>query len=73
MLLLGLTYAIPVLPAAITWDGTASCLRAYSVAELREMVAPLERPGYRFRVERRRVPGRPVFVTSVVGLPTAAR
>lgn len=66
---LALTYALPVLPAAITWDGFASCLRAYSVAELEALVAPLQREGYRFRVERRRVPWRPAFITSVLGLP----
>lgn len=68
---LGLTYLAPVLPAAIAWDGFASCLRAYSVPELEAMVRPLARPGYAFRVERRRVPWRPAFVTSVVGMPTA--
>lgn len=66
---LALTYAVPVLPAAISWDGFASCLRAYSVAELEALVAPLQRDDYRFRVERRRIPWRPMFLTSVVGLP----
>jgi hypothetical protein len=67
---LALTYALPVLPAAITWDGFASCLRAYSVAELEALVAPLQRADYRFRVVRRRIPWRPVFMTSVLGLPS---
>ena len=66
---LALTYAVPVLPVAITWDGFASCLRAYSVAELEALVAPLQRDDYRFRVERRRIPWRPMYVTSVIGLP----
>lgn len=66
-----LTYAIPVLPLAIGWDGFASCLRAYSVEELREMTAPLARADYTFRVERRRIPWSPAFVTSVLGLPVA--
>ncbi len=66
---LALTYAVPLLPAAITWDGFASCLRAYSVAELEALVAPLQSDDYIFRVERRRIPGRPIFMTSVVGLP----
>ena len=67
--MLALTYAAPVLPAAITWDGFASCLRAYSVPELEALVAPLQRDDYRFRVVRRRIPWRPLFMTSVVGLP----
>jgi hypothetical protein len=58
-----------VLPIAITWDGFASCLRAYSVAELEALVAPLQRDDYRFRVERRRIPWRPMYLTSVLGLP----
>ena len=66
---LALTYAVPVLPAAITWDGFASCLRAYSVAELEALVAPLQRDDYRFRVQRSRIPWRPLYLTSVVGLP----
>jgi hypothetical protein len=68
---LALTYGAPLLPAVAAWDGFASCMRAYSLGELRELVAPLERPDYRFRVQRVRVPGRPLFVTSVVGLPLA--
>lgn len=66
---LALTYALPVIPAATTWDGFASCLRAYSHDELREMTGSLARPDYAFRVERVRVPRRPVFVTAVVGSP----
>ena len=66
---LALTYGVPVVPAAILWDGFASCLRAYSVAELQAMVAPLRREDYRFRVERRRVPRRPLYLTSVIGTP----
>jgi hypothetical protein len=68
---LALTYAAPLLPAIAAWDGMASCFRAYSPAELEELIAPLQRPDYRFRVQRMRVPGRPLYVTSVVGLPLA--
>ncbi len=64
-----LTYALPVIPAATLWDGFASCLRAYSHDELREMTGALARPGYELRVERVRVPRRPVYVTAVVGSP----
>lgn len=64
-----LTYGLPVLPAVTTWDGFASCLRAYSHDELREMTGALARPDYVFRIERVRVPWRPVYVTAVVGSP----
>lgn len=68
-LALALTYGVPALPAVTLWDGIASCLRAYSIEELEEMVEGLQRPDYRFRVERRRIPCRPVYLTSVVGMP----
>jgi hypothetical protein len=37
------TYAVPVVPAVIWWDGLVSCLRAYAREELEEMVAGLRR------------------------------
>jgi hypothetical protein len=64
-----LTYALPVLPVAIGWDGFASCLRSYSTEELVTMTAPLNREDYTFRVERVRIPWSPTYVTTVVGLP----
>jgi hypothetical protein len=66
-----LTYLLPILPAMVTWDGFASCLRAYSPSELRELVAPLGDANYTFRVERRRLPWSPLYVTCVIGLPVA--
>ncbi|MBL9110300.1 MAG: hypothetical protein JNM74_13550 [Myxococcales bacterium] len=66
---LALTYALPVLPALIGWDGFASCLRSYSVQELRELTARAARPGYTFTVGRTRAPYRPAWVTWVVGKP----
>lgn len=69
---LALTYVVPVLPIAIGWDGFASCLRSYSVAELSAMTAPLNRANYTFRVERRRAAWSPAFVTTVIGLPSRA-
>ena len=66
---LALTYGVPVLPAAIGWDGFASCLRSYSMTELRGMTREASRRGYSFEVVRKRIPNRPAYVTSVVGLP----
>jgi hypothetical protein len=37
------TYAVPVVPAVVWWDGLVSCLRAYAREELEEMVAGLGR------------------------------
>lgn len=33
-----LTYAIPILPLLVFWDGVVSCLRTYSAEELQELV-----------------------------------
>ncbi|OGQ11382.1 MAG: hypothetical protein A2138_27010 [Deltaproteobacteria bacterium RBG_16_71_12] len=62
-----LTYAVPVIPALVWWDGMCSCLRSYSVAELRELVDGLEHEGYRFTVSQSR--GVFLRVTSLVGEP----
>lgn len=69
---LAFTYVLPVLPAAIGWDGFASCLRSYSIDELKAMTAPLNRANYTFQVQRRRAPWSPAFVTTVVGMPSRA-
>jgi len=35
------TYVIPIIPFVVTWDGIVSCLRTYTVAELRTMTEGL--------------------------------
>lgn len=66
---LALTYLLPLIPTMLTWDGFASCLRAYSLPELEDLVRELRRPDYDFRVERRRVPWTAAHVTTVLGFP----
>ena len=44
------TYAIPVVPLFVTWDGFVSCLRAYSLKELQELVDGLKGEGYRWEL-----------------------
>ncbi|WP_394835489.1 hypothetical protein LVJ94_01005 [Pendulispora rubella] len=66
---LALTYGLPLLPAMITWDGFASCLRAYSPDELRALVAGLEDEHYRFRVVTRRASWHRIRVTALIGEP----
>ncbi|HEY4221059.1 MAG TPA: hypothetical protein VGO62_06945, partial [Myxococcota bacterium] len=65
------TYVVPVIPLVTGWDGFASCMRAYSLVELRALADSVERevPGYRFSVgrTRRRLPG--LRVTWLVGEP----
>ena len=36
------TYLIPIVPLFVLWDGVVSCLRTYSVEEMKDLVAGLE-------------------------------
>lgn len=64
-----LTYLPPLLPVLIWWDGFASTLRSYRASELRTITKSVAVPGYSWRVEERTVPGAPIPVTMIVGLP----
>jgi hypothetical protein len=61
------TYLIPLVPFALFYDGVASCLRAYSHEELEEMVRPLKRPGYEWKIGEERCGFLPV--TYLIGYP----
>jgi hypothetical protein len=62
------TYLPPVLPLVGTFDGIVSCLRAYSPAELRDLVAGLD--GYAWEIgEVRPAWWRPLTVTYLIGVP----
>mgnify|MGYP001576595589 FL=1 len=61
------TYPVPLIPALVWWDGMCSCLRSYSIEELRELVDGLEHAGYRFTISQSR--GMFLRVTSLVGEP----
>ncbi|HVJ93466.1 MAG TPA: hypothetical protein VM580_26875 [Labilithrix sp.] len=67
----GMTYVVPVIPAAVWWDGFASALRVYSHKELEELVEGLGDESYRFRIERSRMPWLPFHMTTVVGMPVS--
>lgn len=67
---LALTYAVPVIPLASGWDGVASCLRSYSLEELRALAASVQVDGYRFTVGRQKRGAIPLRVTWLVGEPT---
>lgn len=64
-----LTYVLPVLPLAILWDGVVSHLRTYRPEELEALVEGLGGAGWRWDVRRERVPGLPVYCTSLVVAP----
>ena len=43
---LPLTYLIPVIPLVVVWDGVVSCLRAYTLDELRALADAIDAPDY---------------------------
>jgi hypothetical protein len=63
------TYALPVIPFVIGYDGIISCLRTYSTAELHELVKGFR--GYRWRIGETRNGFLPV--TYVIGEPIQAQ
>jgi hypothetical protein len=65
------TYPLPLIPFFTWWDGLCSCLRGYSVDELRALTQDLESDGYRFTITQS--PGVFLRVTSLVGEPLTAR
>lgn len=67
---LALTYALPIIPLATGWDGFASCLRAYSLPELRALTEDIHVDGYSFRVgQTERGAPVPMRVTYLIGEP----
>jgi len=65
------TYAIPLYPLVMLWDGVVSNLRAYSPDDLEALTAGIGAEGYAWEVGRLR--GRPWLppVTYVIGYPRA--
>ena len=61
------TYCPPLLPLAIAWDGLASTLRTYRVAELQQLVATLPRTAYVWEVIE--LTGGALPVLAVLGRP----
>lgn len=63
------TYLLPLAPLATCWDGLVSFLRAYSPADLRELVQPLQSEGYHWEIGQAPT-GTPLFTfTYLLGYP----
>jgi hypothetical protein len=60
---------IPVVPAVLWFDGVLSCLRSYSIDDLRELTRGLEAPDYEWQVGEER--GGPVAIRYLIGTPTS--
>jgi len=63
------THVIPVVPAVLLIDGLISCLRAYSLADLRAMTAHASNPDYEWQVGEEWSAHLPLRVTYLVGCP----
>ena len=63
------TYLIPVVPLVSLFDGLVSCLRTYSVAELRELVEGLEAENYQWEIGEVKSKAGPIPVTYLIGVP----
>jgi hypothetical protein len=64
------TYLLPVVPLLVWFEGTVSCLRTYTPAELRELVAGLD--GYRWEIGLARSAPLITVVTYLIGIPSPA-
>jgi hypothetical protein len=62
------TYLIPILPILVLWDGLVSCLRTYSISELKELVQSLE-GNERFNWEINTVKSGPGKILYLMGVP----
>jgi hypothetical protein len=63
------TYLIPVIPFVLFFDGLVSCLRSYSLGELREMTSQLAATGYRWEIGEQPGGWLRVRITYVIGCP----
>jgi hypothetical protein len=61
------TYLVPVVPLAVWFEGTVSCLRSYTPGELRDMVAGLD--GYQWEIGSVWSPPFITFMTYLIGTP----
>jgi hypothetical protein len=65
------TYLIPVIPFVLFFDGFVSCLRAYSLEELEEMIGGLRDSGYRWEIGEETGEFLPLRITYLIGCPAS--
>jgi len=63
------TYALPVVPVAVLFDGMVSCLRTYSVEELRELTNRLNTDSYQWDIGTLKSTAGPIPITYLIGVP----
>lgn len=63
------TYVVPAVPAVVLFDGTISCLRAYTADELLQFTEGLYDAGYEWQAGQVRVRRSPLPLTYLIGFP----
>jgi hypothetical protein len=63
------TYAIPVVPLVLFGDGMISCLRSYSLADLRAMTAGVTNSEYDWQIGEESSARLPLRITYLLGYP----
>ncbi len=66
---LALTYLAPAIPAIVLWDGIVSCLRTYSIDEMRALARAAGAAGYSWEAGVMPLRRLPVPLTYLVGYP----
>lgn len=64
-------WVVPLLQPFVVWDGVVSWLRIYGEDELRELVAGLGGPDWRWEIGRTRLGGAPAHATWLLGRPVS--
>jgi len=64
------TYLIPLMPLIALFDGLVSCLRTYSVEELRDLVARLDANDYNWDIGTVKSTAGPISITYLIGEPS---
>jgi hypothetical protein len=63
------TYIIPILPLMMTWDNVISCIRTYSIAELKQMISTLQADDYVWEIGELESPSFKHNFTYLMGYP----
>jgi hypothetical protein len=63
------TYLIPLMPLIALFDGLVSCLRTYSVEELRDLTARLDANDYHWGIGMVKSKAGPIPITYRIGVP----
>jgi hypothetical protein len=63
------TYLLPVLPTVALFDGLVSCLRTYSVEDLRALTDRVGGNGYHWEIGTVKTKAGPIPITYLIGVP----